>query len=128
MTLPCNMSVVNILRRYAACLVTSFLRNVSSYFHAQVPAGHIIPLAKHFAPSLVVFFTIEPPNGETARHGFLPGAGDDVPHEIFCLFSFIYAQPPPPRPCHMLFTERGLIFFAGQQSLTRAQVANNCPK
>jgi hypothetical protein len=28
----------------------------------------------------------------------------------------------------MLFTERGLIFFAGQQSLTRAQVANNCPK
>jgi len=95
-------------------------------FHVQMPMGHIISRAKHFALSLVVIIgiaTSRPANGKMARHGPLLCAGDAAPHEIFYVFSATYAQSPLPALACMPSTDRGLIFLAGQQCLTHAQVA-----
>ena len=61
------------------------------------------------------------------RLGLAVCAGDAYPHDIFCLFSVAYAQSPTPALALMPSTERGLILFAGQQSLTHAQVAELPP-
>jgi hypothetical protein len=46
---------------------------------------------------------------------------------IFCFFSAAYAQSPPPALARVPSTDPGLIFLAGQQRLTHAQVAELPP-
>jgi hypothetical protein len=62
-----------------------------------------------------------------SRLDLLSRSGDSGSHEIFYFISVTYAQVPPTAVASMRFTEYGLIFFAGQQRLTRAQVAKTAP-
>jgi hypothetical protein len=84
-----------------------------------------VPCPKHSALSLFALLmpqsTDLPKGNRLSADSLAPVT--PIPTNIFCFFSAAYEQSLPPALARMPSTELGLIFFAGQQRLTRAQVA-----